>query len=653
VAVYGPAVTFGFTNLDDQAIILDNFGIMGNLANVPVAFATDAFLRPDGTRFYRPMQTLTFMLDAAVGGTRPAVYHATNLLLHVLASCLLLALLKALRFPPRTSLFLSVFFAVHPLFTHAVAWVPSRGDLLIGGGGLTAFLTFLRFRERGRWYDLTVHGVAVLVAVFSKETALLIPIVCVGYAALRQRATPLLRRDGLLLAVWGAAIMAYLVARSHVLTGSASDSDFGLTPLLRNLPVVLLFIGKLIVPWRLSTMPVIDPISVGIGVGVLALLLRAAVASRGVRWSVVAFGAGWYLVLLAPSLLWRHPMADVAYDFFEHRSYLPCVGLLILLAELSSAHPGLFRRPAARPVLVAVLLLFAGLSFAHARDYRNPVSFFDAALADNPRNAMALNNRGTAKFQGGDLNGAMSDLSKAIAIKPDYAQAYYNRAVVYGQTQALDAALSDYDRSIQFDSTQAMVYFNRSTVRWFRRDLDGALADCNHAIRLQPGLWVWYYHRGNVEFDRGRSEIAIGDYDTAIAAIAQGRGDNDPRYSSVINNPTAYADLYVRRGRAYRALGKAVDAIGDYNQALTRNPQDAEAYYGRGLANADLKDTTDAIGDLTTALTIDPNYGPAWRSRGELKLRTKDRAGACHDWEQARRLGQQGADSLWARYCAH
>ena len=39
VLLYGQTTTFGFTNLDDKAIILDNYATVGHLSNISRAFS--------------------------------------------------------------------------------------------------------------------------------------------------------------------------------------------------------------------------------------------------------------------------------------------------------------------------------------------------------------------------------------------------------------------------------------------------------------------------------------------------------------------------------------------------------------------------------------------------------------------------------------
>lgn len=650
VLVYGQTVTFQFTNLDDQKIILDNFTTLSNLSNVSVAFTTDAFVTLHGHAFYRPMQTLSFMFDAAMGGRDAGIYHAVNVLLHAATCCLLFALLLRLNYAFPLSLFFGLLYAVHPLFTHAVAWVPSRGDLLIACFGLASFLTGVRFLKDGNRGMLLLHLLVFAIAVYSKETALVIPIVFVVYLVVERQGLDF-RRIWILCLVWAICIGSYLFLRSTFMGGFASADQFGLRPLLINTPVFFLFVAKLFLPLGLSTMPVVNPIFVAAGIAISLALIFVTLRSKNIKGRRVLFGAFWFVAFVGPSLLYRHPFADVTFQFFEHRAYLPCIGLIILLAELLTAYPDLSGRWGLR-VPASILILFAGITFVHARAYHDSIAFVESALDANPKNAIAYYNRASVKFFDGDLQSALTDVSKAIALKHDFAGAYYSRALIYGQLGAYPSALSDYDRSIQYDSTDPMSYFNRSIVKWIMKDLPGSMSDCNASIRLMPGLWVWYYHRGNLETDLGETQVALGDFDTALTCIASRVGYNDARYSTVLNNSSTYSDLYAARARVLRLLGRPSEAVGDCDRALTQNPNNAEAYCYRGFAKSDLADTGQARSDFDNAIGINPQYGLAYFGRGNVKFTEKNARGACDDWKKAKTFGYPEADSVIVRNCA-
>jgi hypothetical protein len=71
VAVYSMALSFNFIGFDDVGILKQRYFIIGDLSKIKLAFTTDAFLGTNAS-FYRPLQTVSFMLDAFIGGPKRA-----------------------------------------------------------------------------------------------------------------------------------------------------------------------------------------------------------------------------------------------------------------------------------------------------------------------------------------------------------------------------------------------------------------------------------------------------------------------------------------------------------------------------------------------------------------------------------------------------
>src|SRR6266513_1946546 len=124
-AVYSTAPGFNFIGFDDTDILKHRYFIIGDLSKIKLAFTTDAFLGTNGS-FYRPLQTVSFMLDALIGGPSPFIYHFTNLVLYMVGSLCVFWLLRTLGFQLLSSLLFALLFALHPMFVPMVAWVPTR-----------------------------------------------------------------------------------------------------------------------------------------------------------------------------------------------------------------------------------------------------------------------------------------------------------------------------------------------------------------------------------------------------------------------------------------------------------------------------------------------------------------------------------------------
>jgi tetratricopeptide (TPR) repeat protein len=167
-------------------------------------------------------------------------------------------------------------------------------------------------------------------------------------------------------------------------------------------------------------------------------------------------------------------------------------------------------------LILMALVLFVGVSIRDAYYNRGAAKIekgdLDGAIADynraielNPKDARAYYNRGIAKRAKGDLDGAIADFSRAIELDPKYAIAYNNRGIAKDDKGDLDGAIADYNRAIELDPKHAVAYNNRGFDKEARGDLDGAIADYNRAIELDPKLAIAYNNRGNAEKKLSRS----------------------------------------------------------------------------------------------------------------------------------------------------
>ena len=169
-------------------------------------------MKHESPHYYRPLVTLTYMLDAR-SPLSPVPYHATNVLLHVLGSVLFLALLLRLGLRRDVSTVAASLFAVHPVVAGAVAYIPGRNDLLLACFVFGAWLCLERWRERRSPVVLAAHAVLLLGALLTKETAVVAPAVWMLSSFLdEKRRAP--RRDGWLVAAWAAAYAVWLALRS-------------------------------------------------------------------------------------------------------------------------------------------------------------------------------------------------------------------------------------------------------------------------------------------------------------------------------------------------------------------------------------------------------------------------------------------------------
>ncbi len=89
--LFGQSLRYGYTYLDDQTLILGNMENLRSGSYLARAFSEDVFHSGTGHGFYyRPVLTLSFMLDASLGKGNLTMFHFSNILLHILAAFLLM-----------------------------------------------------------------------------------------------------------------------------------------------------------------------------------------------------------------------------------------------------------------------------------------------------------------------------------------------------------------------------------------------------------------------------------------------------------------------------------------------------------------------------------------------------------------------------------
>jgi hypothetical protein len=120
--VYVPALG-GLPVWDDRAI-MSGWGVGGG-----ETFA-QCFANPFLGHYFRPFTSLSYFLEMRLVGPNPMLMHQTNILLHAIATGLLVALTRALFNRPRLALVAGLAFAVQPAQVGTVAWIGGRCDQL-------------------------------------------------------------------------------------------------------------------------------------------------------------------------------------------------------------------------------------------------------------------------------------------------------------------------------------------------------------------------------------------------------------------------------------------------------------------------------------------------------------------------------------------
>ncbi len=554
--MYAQTLSFGLTNLDDSALVVKGYQFNRDISNIGQAFQRDVFHQPKGgMQYYRPLLTVSFMMDAQWGGEILASYHLSNILIHLAACFLLLWMLTLLGQGPARAFFFTALFAVHPVLTQAVAWIPGRNDSLLAlftVGSLGSLVLY--FRDR-RWFWALLHLLMMAGALFAKETAIVLPLVCASYFLLYTSEKLLSRRILSLAAGWiGILTLWYIVRQSGIGGSSFKDLAF-------NHPGVIFkgfisYFGKIVFPINLTIAPDIRDIKPAYGIAaVLAFMIMSITGIKNRKRFV--FGGIWFILFIIPTVVYNSEMNA----FMDHRLYLPLIGFGLMLTELKLWDSIGRSKIIGSAVLIILLIVFALGTMSYGRVFRDDLACWQQAVILSPNSAMAHNSLGVSYSKRDEWAKAEQQYLQALILSPNFYRAMFNLGSLYMLKGPLDKAEAMLKNTVSLCADFPSANYNLGQVCERQGKSAEAEGYYRKEISLDPRSIKSYVSLGALYQERGDFRKAMAEYDRALKL----RPDN--------------ADIHTNLGVIYQRQGNAALAEGEYLKALNINPRMAQAHY--------------------------------------------------------------------------
>jgi tetratricopeptide (TPR) repeat protein len=403
---------------------------------------TAAVMRVDS---YRPLQSLSHVIDARWLSAWPAAMHLHNLVLGainvVLAHCIALRL-GASR---GAALFAAAVFALHPLQVEPVAYVSARGDLIAALFALLALAIALPAPKRdsaGKFPRGAAAAAAAcyLLSLLAKEAYALLPLVIVAVALLDRN----LRARVPVLAAQAGAACAYLALRTAAMGHDAAQLGAGPSGALLHAPGVLLqYVRSFVLPLDASIARQEDVALAPLGIAcslaalvIVALLMRRHRAQADPAARLCAIALVWIAALLAPSWI---VVADT-HVLSDRYFYLPLLGAALLCTALYMQLHGVL----ARALVLAGALGWAALallaSFRHVPDFRDNRALYTQAVLASPHSGFAHYQLGHLEATEAHWPRAAALFARAIELDPRDVRAHNNLGVALLQLQRPEQA---------------------------------------------------------------------------------------------------------------------------------------------------------------------------------------------------------------------
>src|ERR1700687_2765867 len=507
--------------------------------------------------YYRPLTILTYLIDRAIGGTGPLMFHLSVVLFHVVTTLLVFRLGLALSADARPMLPAAAgaaLFAVHPIHAESVAWGAGRSDVLACGFAVAAALAMLR-----QQWSVTrrAAGAAsfLFVAMLAKETTIglfvLLPFTDVilsrriSTMPVQARAERRRQRDVEPAPPWALVAgvpVAIVLGIYAILRQKALGTTFGQASALADdsamkmFAAIGLYLGKLVLPIQQSAYISDVPVGVSalLATAVAVLVITAATIVAWRREELVAvFLVLWTAITLAPSLTIVVKIAGA--PVAERYLYVPSVGFCLLVgyvaARLLSALRSRPLRIAAGAVFVGALAVAAAATVHRNAVWRSNLTLWEDTATKNTTDGLPMRSLAAAYVEIGES-------AKALE--------YFRLA----QQRRNDAA------------GQFTIANNLGSLAMFAKRLDEAEQYYRKALAIDPRAPDCLYHLGLIALTRAMN--AESDPATHMIEAQQGR----QWFEQAARLSPLDPDIQVGLAQALEATGDAGGARAHYERAL-------------------------------------------------------------------------------------
>jgi protein O-mannosyl-transferase len=592
--VYSPIHKSDFINWDDNLYVKDNPDIQGmNMEHLKKVFSKNYVAT------YLPMTMLSYSLDYKIGALNPRVYKYTNLVLHIINSLLVFWFVLLLIGQLQNSIseynlkksyliaaITSILFALHPINVESVIWIAERKNVLFAFFYLLSLIAYFRFAVREKYWLYILSLFLFVCALLSKGTAvsLSLSIILLDY---------FLKRNLLSRKVIFEKIPFFILS---LVFGFIAVKAQGHENIVLNHPFYeqlafasygfIQYLCKLLVPANLSgyySYPV-HTIIHWIDFGLVIILFSVLIKFRKHLSQLIIFGILFFMLNLI-LLIQVIPVGNTI--MADRYIYIPSFGFFLIGAVLISEIK--IRASAVYFIITIIFLLYGFSTIRRVKIWSNSLIFWNDVIQKDTNIPVAWLNRGTAKNELGDIDGAFNDINRALQIKPDYDIAYYNRGNIFKEKGNLKAAAADYSVTISIRPDYVNAYVNRGNAKLGMGDYQGSFLDYDKVINLDTGLKEAYNGRGIIYVFAKKYLEAMADFTKAISL--------DPKY----------ADAYYDRGRLLKIMKKYPEALVDLNKSIQLDAQNMKYFLIRAKVYLKLKNYDYAINDCNSILDKNKN----------------------------------------------
>ena len=536
---------------------------------------------------WRPVVTGVYGVVWNLFGENPVPFHTVLVLLHAIATGLVVVFLAELM--PLSAAFVGgLIFAVHPVHTEAVANIVGTAEVLPTIFYVLACLVFLRSSAGDRRVGVgptLLITVCFALAFLSKESAVTLPGVLFLLDGVRRRSRTLADVPDMLRRQWGvyaaivATVVVVFVARVEILGTVANPMPpLGVEIIANEAPRLYTvtqawahYFRLLFFPMDLSAdySPGVIPVTYGwnavnlLGIGMALLALGASFAAwrrgpMGPDESVprgAAFAVMWFVITISP-------ISNIVFlsgvVLAERTLYLPSVGFAAgagwLLYELWK------ERPRVAVVAVTAVVLAMGIrTYNRNTDWVDNLTLFNSILRDHPESGRAQWLLADGALMMGNEELTLDAYQAALGILNGTYPLLIDIGRTLLRTGREDAAEHILLRAWEDRPDRGIAPQVLSVIYYNSQRYDQAIAAAEHAVAYYEGT------------------DPVSSHMLAMSLAAQGRWEEsiEARIMTIEDAEQRVWQQWYWLGEAYANAGRSTEAAAAFDSAMARNDDPA------------------------------------------------------------------------------
>ena len=571
--VYLNALRNGFV-WDDMVLIADNEGI-NKWGYFWENFVRDFFDTTDDTiefkyGYYRPIISLSYMIDYAVWGLKPWGFHLSNIIFHTV-SCILVYLIFNSLFNNRSiSIITSLLFACHPIHTESVTWISGRTDIIAGMFFLSAFYLYqkalnplipnetnsslsnreilkLFFKQRKIFYicSITLFAIAML----CKEMVATLPFLLIAYTHYfsglrngRQFKISLLLSTPYFFVILLYGIIRFTILGIHTVVNPGGEEMKGFYPItLSFTKTIFIYLFKLIYPAHPSayiqnpmSFSITEPAVISSIFGVAFLIFLIVWLKK--RWASMSFLILFYLVTLLPLSNFIRISApwDMGFVTAERFLYIPSLGFCGIISVLLVNAWKTCKR--SFPILgyftillfIALLIFYSGQTLLRNRDWIDEKTFFSKTLKEAPNAALLHHAMGNVYVREENYEKALDYYKNSLELYPLYHAAYNNIGTIFSKHGLYDEAIAAFKEAIKINPEYIQSHFNLGAMYYQKGMIMDASNEFKKVLGLNKNYIKAHNNLGIIYAENGQLHEAISEFEEVLK--------HDPHNEKARNN---------------------------------------------------------------------------------------------------------------------